>query len=133
MFRGLSLLLDDPTMRVHFSHDLGWSDAMRVAKFANNSGIYSRILGQGGKQPPPHIGIRLMRVHNPVLLWQCSCARHRTLASATPIFVDGWRSIFHQAELLCELSHQVSGKIRPGTAFPPTLCPFVGVKVPGAG
>jgi hypothetical protein len=31
------------SMPVHFSHHLGRSDAVRLAKFANNSGIYGRI------------------------------------------------------------------------------------------
>jgi hypothetical protein len=100
MFRSLSLLLDDPAMPVHFSHDLGRSDAVRVAKFANNRGIYSRIACQGGKQPPPHLGIGPMRSHNrpPVLLWQCSCARHRSLADV-PLFVKAGGVFF--IKLIC--------------------------------
>jgi hypothetical protein len=36
---GFLLLLIDPTMRVDFSHDLGRSDAVRVAKLADDCRI----------------------------------------------------------------------------------------------
>jgi hypothetical protein len=45
-FRALLLLLIDPAMRVDFVHDLGRSNAVRVAKLADDCCIDGRIAGQ---------------------------------------------------------------------------------------
>jgi hypothetical protein len=50
-------------MSVDLVHDLGRSNAIGLAKLANDCGVDSRIAGQRGKLPPPHFGIGFIRGH----------------------------------------------------------------------